>query len=144
MFPHVAPPLITGNVVIDNRPEQIYVAQTAAGKPRIEDNALADSDVNNHWFADDAVTGTISTTTFNPATYITTLEVDGGKLDAGAHAGRVIRLGEQFGVIQNNTANRISVWGQLTDGEHNFTVISNYRPSEGTPAYELLMTRNAN
>jgi hypothetical protein len=144
MYPHVAPPVLAGNVIAHNHPEQILVAQTASGKPRIENNAVAESEAVGSWFADDAIEGTVSTSTFDPPAYITRLELDRGSLQDGGLAGRVIRLGNSFGVVKANTANQISVWGQLTGSEREFEVLSSYRPLDGTPAYELLTKRDPN
>jgi hypothetical protein len=144
MYPHIAPPVITENVVARNQPEQILVAQTASGKPRIDNNAVGESSTNSRWFADDAVAGTVAGATFDPAAYVTTLEIEGSELEVGALAGRVIRAGDHFSVVKSNTANRITVWAQLPNGDGQFEVLNSYQPLEGTPAHKLLMTRNAN
>ncbi|HEV2294783.1 MAG TPA: right-handed parallel beta-helix repeat-containing protein [Tepidisphaeraceae bacterium] len=116
--PHLKPSIITDNIVYGNESTQLTVAPNE--EPAIVTNNLIQggySGGEGNWdekpkFFEDGITGQVKDVKYDDQHVTTTVAV--GDLPSGASlAGRVIRLGNKWGVIEGATEGKIVVWGDL-------------------------------
>jgi hypothetical protein len=112
--PH--PPIITGNVV------------AAGAEPLGEGNSVGDPN-----FIDDSLRLGQSSGKYDPALAATTFELDAAKLPPNL-AGRVLRVGKHWTVIESNDATHLTAWGDLSTNPADLLVLGTYQLPKDSPS----------
>ena len=137
---HFRPSRITKNIMVNqNGKNPVGVDETMSGKPDVMGNLFRgfvmegnlDADPQ---FIDDSLEGKIADKSYLADAFVTQLQVGGAGLGDRDLAGRVIRIGKQWSVVQSNTASEIVVWGNLADDAPVFTILGTYQLAKDSPA----------
>ena len=92
----------------------------------MEDNIMQNNDTGSPKFR---TTGPITGRKFDAARYVTEFATGKPLDEVEAYDGRHgVRIGKQWTVVKFAEANRIVVWGKITDGASTFEILDNYLP----------------
>ncbi len=132
--PHLKPSIITNNIVYGNENAQLSVAANEE-PPIVSHNDIqggyADGEGNfdeKPQFADDGMKGQAKSLQYDEKSVTTTIGAGNMSSDERL-AGRVISLGNRWGVIKDSTDGKIVVWGDLrSEGQPaEFRIAPTYR-----------------
>ena len=137
---HFAPSRITANIFAGQMKQPIHLKPGPA-VPDFSHNVVpggfpgtGNADANLE-FLDDSVRGDLVELRYDPARHVTAAKITGPQLAPDALAGRVVNVGQRWSVIQSNTPNELSVWGDITDANsaRAFLILGTYQPAPASP-----------
>lgn len=140
--PHMKLPMIANNIAhaedggaaplfaVDNAPEAPAAVSCWVSGPQSRDA--------DRLFKKDGVAGTAAgiDRMLEPPTFQTAIRVAGGGLAPGALAGRVIHLGDAWGVVAANDAESLTVWGNMDVEPGPFEILSTFHLQAGSPCVD--------
>ncbi|MDZ7332246.1 MAG: right-handed parallel beta-helix repeat-containing protein [candidate division KSB1 bacterium] len=133
-FSYFMPIIIRNNILRDNEQGSILIKKNDGQPPIIQDNNMQgglEGEGNydrKPEFVEDMITGKIISADFDPRHFLTTFVLQKPIDKNDQVAGRVIRLGDRWSIINNADKKSISVWGDLRDlKDQEFEIISEYR-----------------
>ena len=127
LYSYMQPAIIRGNIIRENEKGAFIVLNNAGPAPLFEGNNVDDQSVTlgtqnfdrSPKFVDDGISGKIKQISFDPLRVQSRIKI-GLSLSADVDlAGRVLRIGERWGVIKESHDRTITVWGELeaSDGQ---------------------------
>ena len=132
-FSYFVPIIIRNNILRDNEQQPILIKKNDGQPPIVEHNNIQGgyAGLGNYDskpdFIDDMIQGKITSAHFDPTHFLTTILLPKSIGKSDHLSGRVIRLGDRWGVIKNSTGKTIVVWGNLEDLKNlEFEIISEY------------------
>ena len=120
-FTYLMPSVVRNNIIRENVRTAINLREDIGHPLVIENNNVEggfagkgnyDQEVD---MVDDVLKGVVLTVAFSPQTYTTTVVVKLSGKTGSALAGRVIWIGERWGVIKTAAKDELVVWGNLAD-----------------------------
>ena len=136
---HFSPSRIAGNVFLGS---QVAVfTKPGPVMPVVVNNLVAGLDesdatvpTGNGMFEDDAASASVDVANYDAASRTTTLRWAGPPQLAPDLAGRVVNVGERWGVVRSADARTLVVWGDLTAQSGPLRIVPTYRPRKDSAA----------
>ncbi len=140
--PHLKPSIITGNLIYGNEAGQLS-AEKGEEAPLVTRNDIQGGYAGGEGnfdqkpeFAEDGVKGRIQSLVYDELRRVTTMAAGDLSGVGEALAGRVLRVGEKWGVIKGAGEGKIAVWGDLRperDALTEFTIAPSYQLRAALP-----------
>jgi hypothetical protein len=116
------PGIIKNNLIWAN-----FILETEA---TVKDNYLTTAREGNFstppTFVNDWIELQANAATYNPKQFVTSIFVSNAEFKKNKLANRVLKAGDQWGVIKSNNKKEIEIWGDFSD-HVNFTILPTYR-----------------
>lgn len=137
--PFLRPSLLRNNIFAFNTPDQVLIDEECADAAynNMHPGGYRPgyyNDGNPPGFHDDTLRFRITSVRRAPASFTTELQV-AAELEPGTLVGRIVRCGEQWTMVRDNTANAIELWGLLpeaTAGE--LEIVQTFHLAPDSPA----------
>jgi len=121
LYSYMQPAIVRGNVIRENEKGAFLVLNNAGPAPLFEKNNIDDQNVSQGTqnfdrppkFIDDGISGKVKEIRFDPLRIQSRVEIEPLLPDDRNLAGRVLRVGERWGVIIESHDRTITVWGEL-------------------------------
>jgi hypothetical protein len=117
-YSYMMPSIIKNNIIRDNEKGAIAIDNNVGQYPIVEKNNIDDtleSQDDNYnrvpLFRDKGIVGKALDVEFDSASYQTTLIPEDKSLFKKKVLGKVIRIADDWGVIKNQSDNRLTIWG---------------------------------
>jgi hypothetical protein len=137
VFSYMQPSMIRNNIIRENEKGALVILKNAGSPPQIENNNMDIAnglDSNQYFdrdpgFVSDVLDGVVSEIIFDTATFQSRIKIK-EPLSANKNlAGRVVRIGGNWGVITEYTEQTLTVWGNIFTAEKQdmtFEILSSY------------------
>ncbi len=134
LFSYFQPSVIEENIIRDNE-GKIIIESAYEGQVIIKNNNISNGEYSKDnfdkavKFGEDKIVGKIVRTSFDSNTYQTIIDIDKSLGDDKVE-GRVLNIGDYWGVIIKVENKKLTVWGNVnwcSSEEENFIIISDYK-----------------
>ena len=134
IFSYFQPSVIEDNIIRDNE-GKIVINSVYEGQVIIKNNNISNGEYNKDNFnktvklGEDEIVGKIVRTSFDPNTYQAIIDIEESLVDEKVE-GRIINIGDYWGVIIKMENKKLTVWGNVnwrSSDEKKFTIISDYK-----------------
>jgi len=120
-FSYMKPIIIKNNIIRDNEEKAIRIVKNAGSTPIVEDNNVDDDWVDKGEnninripiFRKNGKIGKAKEILFDPEKFLTFITLDESSKKYSGLEGRVVRIGNDWGVIKDQQENIIRIWGLL-------------------------------
>lgn len=135
-FSYFVPSVIRNNMLRENEQQPIAIKKNDGQPPIVQHNNIeggysgGDNYDTKPVFIEDVIRGKVKSIQYDPIHFSTTISIEKAIEKSDQLAGRVICLGNKWGVIKNAERDKIIVWGNLSDISNKqveFEIISEYR-----------------
>jgi hypothetical protein len=121
LYSYMQPAIVRGNIIRENEKGAFLLLNNAGPAPLFEKNNVDDRSVSQGTqnfdrppkFIDDRISGQIKEISFDPLRIQSRVKIGPSLSDDQNLTGRVLRIGERWGVIIESHDRTITVWGEL-------------------------------